>query len=261
MPVLKQLDITRVMPPENPMRFSMDDEKMQALMDSMRNLGLLQPIGVVDRGETFTVEFGHRRYIAATRLEWRTIAAMVYSENEIAEGAAMLAENVEREEVTAAEEAIMFAEAQERFGLDEAGLCARFKKSPYYIGERLELLRKDEMVFKALQERRINFSVARELNRFKKEEDRRYYLDAIMRNGGNARLVASWRQQHEAMPQPDAAGVPAPEPVTQDTSSPPNPIACVLCGGHKDPWNLVSVYIHKYELDQIQKLIKESAEV
>ena len=171
----------------------------------------------------------------------------------------MLAENTEREDVTEAEEAIMFAEAQERFKLDEDGLVERFKKGRNYIADRLALLRNDELVFKALQERKINFSVARELNKVNDESTRRYYLDAAIRSGATARTVMSWRQQHEAQAPPDPVSPVVEAPATETQPIVVNPIACVLCGGHKDPWNMESVYIHKYELEHIQKLIKESA--
>jgi ParB/RepB/Spo0J family partition protein len=260
MPELRQLALHDIDEPENPMRFAMDDQKMLDLMESMATVGLLQPIGVVEENTRFRVEFGHRRYIAATRLRWTHVNALVFTPQEITRGAAMLAENVEREEVTTAEEAIMFAEARERFGLDEEGLCKRFRKSADYIGDRIALLRNDQEVFKALAERKINYSVARELNKIKDEAMRRYYLDAAVRGGSNARTVAGWRAQFEMQPQQVTAGDPPPQPTAEAESPTPNPVHCCLCGGDRDPYNLISVFIHKWELDHIQKLQQQNAE-
>src|SRR5438552_314337 len=259
MPILKQLAMHDIDEPENPMRFAMDEAKMNELVESMRQLGLLQPIGVVKEGERYRVEFGHRRYLAAARLKWNTIPVLLFNVEEIERGAAMLAENIEREDVTAAEEAIMFAEAKEKLQLDEEGLIQRFKKNRNYIADRLALLRNDELVFKALHERKINFSVARELNKVKEESMRRYYLDAAIRGGATAQTVMNWRQQLECQAPSDPVSPVVDAPATESQPIVTNPIACVLCGGHKDPWNMESVYIHKYELDHIQKLIKESA--
>lgn len=283
MPQFKTLLLNDIQEPALPIRAAMDETKMQELCESMAEIGLLQPIGVKPLGTgclhcgreekahtarvqcqfymTYEIEFGHRRFIAATRLHWKEIPALVFSTEEMAEGAAMLAENNEREDITAAEEAMLFAQAQERYNLDEDGLIKRFRKSPSYIADRLALLRADREVFKALHERKINFSVARELNKIDEETYRRYYLDAAIRGGANARVVASWRQQMIAQTIPATGASPEPVPVTEQPQPVTPQVACCFCGGHLDPWNLVAVYIHKHELDHIQKVLKETAEV
>jgi len=283
MPQFKILQLNDIQEPALPIRAAMDETKMQELCQSLAEIGLLQPIGVKPNGTgclhcgrdeeshtkrvqcqfymTYEIEFGHRRFIAASRLQWKEIPALIFTTAELVEGAAMLAENNEREDVTAAEEAMLFAQAQERYNLDEEGLIKRFRKSASYIGDRLQLLRADREVFKALHERKINFSVARELNKIDDENYRRYYLDAAMRGGANARTVASWRQQMIAqqLPATDASPVPATTAETPQQVTPQ--VACFLCGGHLDPWNMDSVFIHKHEREHIQKLLQQAAEV
>lgn len=282
MPQLKTILLNDINEPVLPVRAAMDETKMTELMESMAALGLLQPIGVkpletgclhCGREEkahtsrvqcqfymTYEIEFGHRRFIAAQRLHWKEISANVFQPGEDIEGAAMVAENAEREDVTAAEEAILFRQAQERYSLDEEGLVKRFRRSANYIAERLNLLRQDLEVFKALHQRQINFSVARELNKVDNEQMRRYYLDAAIRSGANARNVASWRQQLAAQQAPATTTTPSPEPATETPQQVTPAVACILCGGHLDPYNMISVYIHKWELEHIQKLLRETAE-
>jgi len=282
MPLLKTILLNDINEPALPVRAAMDETKMSELMESMAALGLLQPIGVRPLGTgcmhcgreekahtarvqcqfymTYEIEFGHRRFIAAQRLHWKEISANVFQPGEDIEGAAMVAENAEREDVTAAEEAILFRQAQERYDLDEEGLVKRFRRSANYIAERLNLLRLDLEVFKALHQRKINFSVARELNKIDDENMRRYYLDAAIRGGANARTVASWRQQFIAQQAPATVVTPSPEPATEAPQQSNPPVACFLCGGHLDPWNMDSVYIHKHEREHILKVLRETAE-
>lgn len=282
MPQLKTLLLNDIDEPSLPIRAAMDETKLSELCESMAEIGLLQPIGVKPLGTgclhcgreekahtarvqcqfhmRYEIEFGHRRFLAAQRLHWKEINAIIFLPDEIAEGAAMLAENAEREDVTAAEEALLFAQAQERYGLDEEGLVKRFRRSPNYIADRLNLLRNDREVFKALHERKINFSVARELNKIDDEQMRRYYLDAAIRGGANARTVASWRQQFIAQQAPATTNTPSPEPATEAPQQNTPQVACFLCGGHLDPWNMDSVYIHKHEKEHILKLLRETAE-
>lgn len=282
MPQLKTLALNDIDEPVLPIRAAMDEAKLHELAESMAGIGLLQPIGVKPLGTAclhcgkeekahtsrvqctyymrYEIEFGHRRFLAAQSLNWKEIVAVVFQVGELAEGAAMLAENAEREDVTAAEEALLFAQAQERFSLDEDGLIKRFRRSAQYIGDRLALLRNDPQIFKALHQRQINFSVARELNKIADENMRRYYLDAAVRGGTNARTVASWRQQLIAQQVPATSASPLPVSAVDTPPEAGSSPTCFLCGGHKDPWNLESVYIHKHEREHILRMLEKAAE-
>jgi ParB family chromosome partitioning protein len=261
MPELRNLPLGEIDEPSLPIRIAMSDRKMDDLCDSMSKNGLFQPIGVKPVNGRYEIEFGHRRFLAAGKLRWKTIPALIFQPDELQAGAAMLAENICRENITAAEEALLFAQAQEKFSLDEDGLVNMFRRTSDYIADRLRLLRDDTEVFKALQHRKINFSVARELNKIPDEAQRRYYLDCAIRGGVNARTVMGWRQQYTASlstPSPTASADP---PAAEEQQPSPPDLGCFLCGGNRDPWNLESVYIHKYEKEHILKMLKDAAQV
>ncbi len=257
MPKFTEVPLSLIDEPAMPVRISMDDEKMQSLALSMGEIGLLQPIGLKRGTGRYEIEFGHRRFIAARSLKWKTIPALVFTAKELQDGAAMLAENVEREEITAAEEAVLFAEAQEKFQLDEDGLCKRFKRTPNYIAERLNLLRRDPEVYRAVQERKISFAVAKQLNRCTDEGHRRYLLDSAIRSEAGANVVMSWIAQWKAaipqnIPANDPSATPAPQPIEISHG-----IECAFCGGYRDPYNMVSIYVHKWELDKIREIMQQ----
>lgn len=260
MPETRQIELSMIDPPALPARMAMDDFKLAELKESMNSIGLLQAIGVVEKDGRYEIEYGHRRFTCASDLGWATIECRVYQPSELAAGAAMLAENIYHEELTAAEEAILFQEHRELYNLDEAGLCARFKKSPDYIGDRIRLLRGDKSVFDALSQRRINFAVARELNKCEEQGHRRYLLDIAVRCGYPARVIADmirqWRQQA-------APVVQAPAPVAGSVEAAPAPEyrqECCLCGGYRDPWNMENVMIHKAELETIRESLRRAAQ-
>ncbi|HWY55735.1 MAG TPA: ParB/RepB/Spo0J family partition protein [Terriglobales bacterium] len=259
MPVTRHVSLAEIDPPPIPARMAMDDGKLAELRASMQEIGLLQAIGVVAKDGRYEIEYGHRRYTCACDLGWATIECKVFTPAEIASGAAMLAENIYHEELSAAEEALLFQEHRELYGLDEAALCARFKKSPDYIGDRIRLLRGDPLVFDALSHRRITFAVARELNKCDDQAHRRYLLDVAVTTGYSSRVMADhvrqWRssvspQQAPGSPPPQAE-LPAPAPEYRQE--------CCLCGGYRDPWAMVNVMIHKHELDAIREQIERAA--
>jgi len=250
---LRTLPLHLIDEPELPARELMDQEAMDELMGSMRELGLISPIVVVVRGERFRCVAGHRRLIAARQLKWQSIRALVHAEGWADELAAMVHENVVREDLNPAQEAVFYAQLMEKYALDEAGLCAAVKRSPDYVAARWGLLRGDEKVFEWLRAGKISFAVARVLNKFPDEVMRRYYLDQALRSGTAARVVEQWFEDWKARQVPGGQSAPVGGPPPAPSDIPPSSIECFLCGGAKDPYNLVTVYIHKWELAEMQR--------
>jgi ParB/RepB/Spo0J family partition protein len=256
----RQIEVSMIDPPSIPARQAMDDHALAELRESMAGIGLLQAIGVVEEDGRYRIEYGHRRYTCACDLGWPTIECKVYTPGEVASGAAMLAENIYHEELSAAEEALLFQEHRELYNLDEAALCARFKKSPDYIGDRLRLFRGDPLVFDALLKRRINFSVAREVNKCEDEAHRRYLLDIAVRTGYSAAVMADHVRQWRQQVAPQVA-----VPLDGHNPGPPPPAAeyrqeCCICGGYRDPWAMKNVMIHAVELEMILEQLKRAAQ-
>jgi ParB/RepB/Spo0J family partition protein len=259
MPKTMLISLAEIDPPDIAMRVAMDDTKLRELRESMADVGLIHPLCVEERDGRYVIEDGHRRYTCACDLGWIEIRCEVYHPSELANGAVMLAANRHREDPSAAEEAILFSEHREKYGLDEAGLCARFHVSADYLGERFRLLRGDKAVFDALLARRIKFAVARELNKCEDEAHRRYLLDIAVRTGYSSRVMAEqvreWRQN-----QPLAQPVPVVSASVEQPAPPPEyRPECVLCGGNRDPWNLVSVMIHARELEDVKEALRRAA--
>jgi len=259
MPETRHIELSLIDPPPLPARQAMDDQKLAELRENMREIGLLQPIGVVEKDGRYEIEYGHRRYTCACDLGWVTLECKVYHPSELASGAAMLAENIYHEELTAAEEAILFQEHRELYGLDEAQLCQRFKVSPDYLGDRLRLFRGDPHIFDAVLKRRISYAVARELNKCEDQPHRRYLLDLAIRCGYPSRVVTDmirqWRAQVQPLAQPQVTHPPVEQPAAAAEYRP----ECCICGGYRDPWELVNVMIHKDELAMIRKHLENAA--
>lgn len=254
-----QVSIEKIMEPELPIREAMDEAKLRSLEESIAQVGLLQPIVIVTNGELYEIVAGHRRYCAMRNLGWAQVPALWFPERNLATEAAKLHENVEREDITAAEEAVFFDDLLQKHKLDEAGLCRMVRKSPDYVGDRLRLLRGHEEVFNALRARKITFAVARELNKITAPEMALYYLDCAIRSGSSSRVVADWVTQWRGQSIAAPPAAPAePAAVAPDAVAPFRP-ACFCCGGDKDPYNLENVYIHKWELAEIRRILKQAA--
>lgn len=255
LPELISIPIVDINEPKLPAREQMDADEMRELQESIRDIGLLSPIVVVKRAKRYEVVAGHRRLLAARGLGWELIRAFVYPEGWRNQTAAMLHENIIRENLNPAQEAVFFAQLIEARKLDEQGLMRLVKRSANYIGDRLSLLRGDELVFDKLRAGIINFSVARLINRVGDDAMRHYFLEQAVRSGTNARVVEQWIHDWQASQVPGGNTQPVPLPPSQAEAPAPDKICCFLCGGDKDPYNLITVLIHKFELAEIRRLL------
>ena len=280
LPEFRRIPLDRIIEPELAARATMSDTKMRELIDSFRAVGQLEPITVEQHEAMFEVITGHRRYLAARELEWKELAAMVYPEGQAQRWAMMIHENECREDLNPAEEALFMAQMREKLSLDEEGLCKLFHRGPDYIAGRFALLRGDPQIFSALQQGQIRLGVAHELNRITADDMRAYYLDCARRSDPPARVVHQWVAQWMAQIRPTlpgtteasapgngqpgavAASVPgggeSDGAAGAETPAPTNRLECALCGGHKDPYNLIQVTMHHWHWSDIEKAVERA---
>lgn len=261
MPELKHIPLHEIDEPALPMRAKMDEGRLADLMNSIVNIGQQLPAQVKMVDGRYQIVSGHRRFIALQRLARDRMMCLVYGPDEKLDVEAMVSENEDREEVNAAEQALFYAQLMEQRGWGEEELCRGVKRTPDYIADRLRLLRQDEMVFQAVLNEDINFSVARELNKCSDQVVRRAHLDQAIRSGTSARVVATWNGQWRASLAPAST----PQPQSGETTA-PAPVqgfhfACEFCGGDKDPYNLATIQVHKWELEKLKKIFPHLAEI
>lgn len=86
-------------------RLNIDPEELDGLMKSIKEEGLLQPIGVVDNENgTFEVCYGNRRFLAVSKLGLHSIPAIVHKKkNESDVDIKNLTENIQRRNISLAE--------------------------------------------------------------------------------------------------------------------------------------------------------------
>ncbi len=257
MPELKHIPLHEIDAPPLPMRARMNEAKLTELMNSIVNIGQQLPAQVKLVDGRYQIVSGHRRFVALERLSRDKMMCLVYGPDEKLDVDAMVSENEDREEVNAAEQALFYAQLIDQRQLDEASLCALVKRTPDYIADRFRLLRNDELVFQAVLNDEITFSVARELNRCTDEGQRRTLLDQAIRSGTSARVVRTWVDQWRAWQSPQAATPAQPTTETAEGPLPAYKHCCAACGGDRDPYNLITVEVHKWEWEEMLRVKAE----
>ncbi len=193
--LVKQIPLDQINSEFTNIRNDYDPEKIRELALSMEGVGLLQPILVRKEGEHFSIVCGHRRYLAAKALDWVTIKAVECKFDDGETDIAKVHENIFRQDVSPIEEAKYYLYLMEKYGYTEVEVGRKIHKTVGYVSQHLSILSYTPELRVALEDGKITFSVARELNQVKGLMRRRSLIKAAIDNGITARTAALWRKE------------------------------------------------------------------
>lgn len=157
-----------------------DDDRIEELCQTIRTHGIIQPIVVRVRNNRYEIIAGERRWRAVTKLGYETIPAIVREFNDSQTASIALIENLQREGLTAVEEAVAYQKLIELHQLTQESLAQRLGKSQSTIANKLRLLMLPDTVKNALMERKITERHARALLSLDSEEVQLKILEEIL---------------------------------------------------------------------------------
>jgi len=205
----KNVDVQNISDPGLQARFAYDQGALMELAESMASVGLIQPIVVIQDGDEFRLVAGSRRLAAAKLLEWDKIPAQVYQPDEIDEARITIVENLQREDLSAVEEAVIFAEYMETHKVTQEQLAQLIGKTRSYVARSQMLLRLDDNMLEAVQQGELSVGVALELGRIPDLETRDYYRTIAAEHGATVAVVRDWvRTLLQVPPDEDHRAVP-----------------------------------------------------
>ena len=182
-PIYKFIDINIIIANENQPRTHFENEKIQELAESIKKNGLLQPIVVRPYGDVYQIVVGERRYRACKLADLEEVPCLVqdYDENETATAA--LVENIQRENLSAIEEALAYQSLLDNQNLTQEQLAKQVGKSQSTIANKLRLLQLPITVQEAVKKKEITERHARALLQLDSTEKRINMLKEIISKG------------------------------------------------------------------------------
>lgn len=160
---LRELPISQVVPNRYQPRDHFDDESLVALTESVRTLGVLQPVLCREVDGKFELIAGERRWRAARRAGLPTIPAVVRATEDMGALEQALVENLHRQDLNPLEEAAAYQQLIDDFGLTQERLAERVGKSRSSIANLLRLFQLSPTVQKLIRDRRISLGHAKVL--------------------------------------------------------------------------------------------------
>jgi ParB family chromosome partitioning protein len=172
-PESQRIPVDRIDPFSYQFRQTFDEEKLRELSESMREVGLKQPILVRPIGDRFEVLSGERRLRAAKLLGWTSISAVVQDLSNLDAAIGGLVENVQREELTPLERARAFKQLNEPpFKLSQREIARRTGLDQSGIVRTMELLKQPEQIQELLSRATLSPKHVRALRAVKRDSKR-----------------------------------------------------------------------------------------
>ncbi|MEW6171869.1 MAG: ParB/RepB/Spo0J family partition protein [Bacillota bacterium] len=131
--------------PSNP-RKNFDPEALGELAQSIRGVGILQPLVLVPNGEGLRIVAGERRWRAAQLAGLESVPAIVKDLTPKQEAELMLTENLQRKDLDPIEEAQAYRVLLDEHGYTQEALAEKLGVSQPHIANRLRLLELPEQV-------------------------------------------------------------------------------------------------------------------
>ena len=159
-----EIAIEQIFPNPNQPRREFDESALQELSDSIRELGIVQPITLRDQGDgTYLIIAGERRWRASQMAGLKAIPAYVRTVDDENMMEMALIENIQREDLNALEIALAYQHLLEQYNLTQERLSERVGKNRSTITNYLRLLKLPATIQMGLKDRRLDMGHARAL--------------------------------------------------------------------------------------------------
>lgn len=154
---VQEIPIEQIQTNDNQPRKIFSDESIAELAETISSHGLLQPIIVRRIAEdNYKIIAGERRYRAIKKLQWHKIPAIVKDMSEKKAASMAVIENLQREGLTAIEEAESYRQLMDLNKITQQELARAIGKSQAFVANKIRLLKLSPLVQRAILQRKIS---------------------------------------------------------------------------------------------------------
>lgn len=187
---INEIELSRIQPNPDQPRREFDEESLNELAHSIREIGIVQPISLRQQANgLYQIIAGERRYRAAQKVGLTTIPAYIRTVEDEAAMEMALIENIQREDLNAIEIALSFKKLIEQYKLTQEQLSERVGKKRATIANYLRLLKLPAEVQIGLRDKAIDMGHARALLSVEDTATQLELYKAIIAEGLSVRRV------------------------------------------------------------------------
>ncbi len=141
-----EIPLDEIRPNPSQPRKVFDENMLEELSVSIREIGLIQPVVVRPLEQGYELIVGERRLRAARKAGLVKIPALVQDVDPSRQGLMALMENIHRSDLSSVEEALSLKEILDRTGWNQTELAGKLGRSQSSIANKLRLLRLEDPV-------------------------------------------------------------------------------------------------------------------
>jgi ParB family chromosome partitioning protein len=196
---INDIDVTLISPNPDQPRTTFDEEALDELASSIRELGIIQPLSLRKTGpDSYQIIAGERRYRAAIKAGLTSVPAYIRTANDSELTEMALIENIQREDLNAIEIALTFKKLIDQYQLTQERLSERIGKKRATIANFLRLLKLPAEVQLGLRDKRVDMGHARALLSIEKPSLQLKLYNEILRRGLSVRKVEELAKAYRA---------------------------------------------------------------
>lgn len=229
--VSKTIKLELIDEPAGIIRLEIDPEEIKGLAANIKAVGLLQPIVVRAVNERYEIVYGHRRFLAVKSLGREEISCIVRAFSDVDCALARASENRCRVDLSPVEEAAVYADLRDRFGLSYDEISDHMGVSGGIVRRRLDLLKMPESLQQAVHFKRITVGVAEEFSRLSDPAKIDYFLGYAVEHGCTVLVARGWVNDEKKRERGAVADVAGGGDTVTPLESTPVYISCDLCRG------------------------------
>ena len=187
---INEIAIDLIKPNPDQPRINFDEEALEELATSIRELGIIQPLTLRSaEAGTYMIISGERRYRAAKLAGLDTVPAYVRTANDSELTEMALIENIQREDLNAIEIALTFRKLIDQYNLTQERLSERIGKKRATIANFLRLLKLPAEVQLGLRDKAVDMGHARALLSVEEPTMQLKLYNEILKKGLSVRQV------------------------------------------------------------------------
>lgn len=173
-----------------------DEESLMELVQSIRELGIIQPVTVRKAGyDKFQLISGERRFRASQIAGLTEVPAYIRIANDQAMLEMALVENIQRKNLDSIEIAISYRRLMEECSLTQEALSDRVGKKRATISNYLRLLKLPPEIQLGIREGKLSMGHARALLAIENEKDMQKAYHKTLEEGWSVRMIEQYAKE------------------------------------------------------------------
>ena len=183
-----EIDVNKIEPNPYQPRAEFSEELIAELAESIKVLGLIQPITVRETSEgKYQIISGERRYRASKMAGLSTIPAYIKKTDNQGMLEMAIVENIQRENLNSIEIAISFQRLMDECNLTQEAMSQRVGKKRATVANYLRLLKLPPVIQIAIRENKITMGHAKALLGLEEDKETIKVTDTIIKRGLSVR--------------------------------------------------------------------------